>query len=217
MNGPTKRIAPASRAALVLLALAAVVAAATAGGCDDTDPTAPPPGEPVQRTFHFDEDMAGWLAVATDTLNPPIEWHVRHTTERARTGTGSVELHLANFNDQGKVWMERPFELSPGVVYQVDVEYAFATADWGDVNLFTVIAGVHPDPPRSAEDLTFQDDTGHGEGPDAGYVWQDRAYTFTAVAPGDSLLHVAIGVWGTWETARTYFVDDVSITFTPVG
>ncbi len=185
-------------------------------GCD-SDPTMPPPGEVVEATFTFDADMEGWEAVATDTLNPPIDWHVEHTTAEAHTGEGSVELFLENLNDQGKVWMERPFMLEPGTVYQVEVEYAFGTSDWGDVNLFTIIAGVHDDPPRSAEDLTFQDeDTGHGGDEDVGLVWQDRSHSFQTEAPSDGTVYMALGVWGTWETARTYFVDDVTVRFTPI-
>ncbi len=185
-----------------------------AAGCND-DPAAPSPGDPVEESFTFDENLEGWQAAATDTLNPPIEWHVQHTTERARMGSGSVELHLENFNDAGKIWMERGFELDPGVLYQVEVSYAFGTADWGDVNLFTIIAGVHDTAPRDADELTFQGETGHDEGQDAGYVWLDQAYDFLIPAPDDGTAYVALGVWGTWETIRTYYIDEVTVRFVP--
>ncbi len=187
------------------------------GGCDDSDPTLPPPGETIAENFAFEDGMEGWYAVATDTLSPPIEWHVEHTAEPSHTGAGAVELFLANYNDAGKIWMERPFDLEAGTTYEVEVDYAFGTTDWGDVNLFTIIAGVHSSPPREAEDLSFQGDTGHGQSQDAGLVWLDKSYSFTATASGAGTLYVALGVWGTWETPRTYFVDDVTVRFTPVG
>ena len=199
--------------------LPALLLAGTAvllSGCDD-DPVAPSPAEPVEQSFTFSQDMDGWQAAATDTLNPPIEWHVRHSTEESVVGDGAVELFLENLNDQGKIWMERSFELEPGVFYDVDIEFAFGTSDWGQVNLFTVIAGVHAEPPRDAEDLTFQDDTGHGGDEDVGLVWEDRTYRLSTQAPADGSVYVTIGVWGTWETARTYFVDDVTVRFTPMG
>ena len=30
----------------------------------------------------------------------------------------------------------------------------------------------------------------------------------------DGMIHVVIGVWGTWETPRTYYVDDVRVRLT---
>jgi hypothetical protein len=29
------------------------------------------------------------------------------------------------------------------------------------------------------------------------------------------MLFVVVGIWGTWETPRTYYVDDLSVQFTP--
>lgn len=184
-------------------------------GCGDSDPTEPVPGEPLEFSFTLDEDLQGWEGVATDTLEPAIDWHARHATDVPESDDSAAEIHLENLNDQGKVWIERPFELDPGVQYEVEVRFDFATADWGAVNLFTMIAGVHPTPPRSADALTFQDDTGNGADESIGHVWQERSYEFSTMAPDHGTVHVAIGVWGTWEASRHYFVDNVSVTFTP--
>lgn len=185
-------------------------------GCD-SDPTVPPPGEVIEATFTFEADMEGWEGVAIDTLNPPIDWHVEHSSTEGHTGEGAVELFLENLNDQGKVWIERPFVLEAGRAYEVDVEYAFGTSDWGDVNLFTIIAGVHEEPPRSPEDLHFQDeDTGHGGNENVGLVWEERNHSLQIVAPSDDTVYIALGVWGTWEAARTYLLDDLTVRFTPV-
>jgi hypothetical protein len=204
------QISPWTRAPLLFLFAGPLLSA-----CDSTDPVSP--GDPVESHFAFEVDMEGWQAAATDTLDPLIDWHVEHTTQEAAVGEGSVEFHLANLNDAGKIWMERSFDLAPGTTYEVALDYAFATSDWGDFNLFTIIAGVHADPPRSAGELTFQGNTGHGGSSDVGLVWLEKSYTFTQTVPTDGAVYVTIGVWGTWETDRTYFVDEVTIRFTPIA
>ncbi len=203
----------ALRMPLASVVLVHLVLSVTA--CDDGGPVDPTPGDPTEESFFFEDGMEGWEAVAIDTLNPPIDWRVEHTAERARSKTGSVELYLENLNDQGKIWMERAFELEPGVEYDVEIAFAFSTADWGDVNLFRIIAGAHESPPRDHEALVYQDETGHGQGSDAGHVWLEKEYELTLVAPEDGMVLVAIGVWGSWETARTYYVDEVFLRFTP--
>ncbi len=95
----------------------------------------------------------------------------------------------------------------------VSIEYAFASADFGSFNLWRIIAGALPESPETREDLepAFQDDTGNGMDSDSGFLWLDKAYDSSVAVGGDGMLWVAIGVWGTWETPRTYFVDDVQI------
>lgn len=164
--------------------------------------------------FGFESGMDGWVPRAVDVGDPPIPWSVAHTTERANGGSGSVRVHLDNVNDAGKIWMERALEVAPEEPYEVEIRFMLGTADWGDVNLFKVIAGAHGASPEEAADLTFRDDTGNGASTDAGYVWQERVYTARATADEDGMLWVSIGVWGTWETARTYYVDDVRLQLT---
>jgi hypothetical protein len=35
-----------------------------------------------------------------------------------------------------------------------------------------------------------------------------------AVSDPGGRIHIVIGVWGTWETPRTYYVDNVRLLFT---
>lgn len=196
-------------AALLTLPLALACAA-----CGN-DPVTPPDGDPTVDTFGFDQDLEGWTPDGTDLDDPPVDWSIEWTSDPSASGGGSVEFFLDNINDQGKIWIERAFDLEPNTTYDVELAYAFGTSDWGAINLWTIIAGVHVEPPETREDLTFQEDTGHGAEEDLGLVWTDRAYELTATTGEDGRLWVAIGVWGTWETPRTYFVDDVELTFTP--
>jgi hypothetical protein len=45
-------------------------------------------------------------------------------------------------------------------------------------------------------------------------VWLDKAYGLDVRSGSSGMLYVIIGVWGVWETPRTYYVDDVRIKFT---
>jgi len=112
----------------------------------------------------------------------------------------------------------------------VTVEYDFASADFGSFNLFRVITGVLPRPPlagglpepplaqgdgKGASTLdpsVFQGDTGNGQDADVGYRWMSKKYEFTARSGLDGTLHVLVGVWGTWESPRTYYLDNLRVT-----
>jgi hypothetical protein len=125
-----------------------------------------------------------------------------------------VELTLDNLNDAGKIWVEREFDsLEPNTTYEVTVSFAFATEDFGTINLWRIIAGVTTDAPEDADDLEFQGETGNGEDEDVGYQWLDKTYTFTAETDAAGELWVSVGIWGTFEVVRTYFVDDLQVRF----
>ena len=165
--------------------------------------------------FTFESDLGRWMADGTDLDDPPVTWSVERSDDLAESGDWSVRLSLDNLNDAGKIWMERAFELQPGATYDVEAAFDFASADLGDIGLWTIIAGVSEADPETVDDLAFRDETGNGASDDVGHVWGARTYSLgMATAGGDGLLWVALGVWGTFETPRTYFVDDIELTFT---
>jgi hypothetical protein len=164
--------------------------------------------------FSFEQSTRGWEAKGTDLGEPPIEWSIEPTDEMAKSGDISLKFILANLNDAGKIWIERPFSLKPNSPYWVNVRYAFASADWGNVNLFTIITGVVQEPPETPDGLVYQGSTGNGSETDVGYVWLKKDYNFIVQSGTDGILYVVIGVWGTWETTRMYYFDNVRITFT---
>ncbi|HET6638706.1 MAG TPA: hypothetical protein VFH82_08000 [Gemmatimonadota bacterium] len=178
------------------------------------DSTTGPDGIVVFETS-FESGFDDFVADGTDLDDPPIEWSIERTQEAADDGAWSVRLDLDNLNDAGKIWIERAFDLEPGVTYDVEVTYAFGTSDFGDVNTWTIIAGVDPENPELAGDLTFQGDTSTGEDEESGVVWLDKTHSFTATAGAGGELWVSLGVWGTSEFPRTYYIDDVRIEFTP--
>ncbi|HUP00490.1 MAG TPA: hypothetical protein VM737_03090 [Gemmatimonadota bacterium] len=160
------------------------------------------------------ESEFDWNPDGTDLDDPPVVWSVERSDVFAESGDWSVRFILENLNDAGKIWMERAFELQPGATYDIEIAFDFASADFGDINLWTIIAGASDRDPETRDDLTFQEDTGNGSDTDVGHIWLPKRYMFTRTADSAGLVHVALGVWGTSEFSRTYFIDDVEITFT---
>jgi len=186
---------------LVILVLAVLT------GCDNS-------GIPTSGTytFSFERDMEEWVANGTDLDNPPVEWSIERSSDIASDDKTAVRLYLNNMNDTGKIWIERIFDGEPDRTYQVRIEYDFASADWGDMNLWTIITSVSPQP--LVPGLLYHGDTGNSARPEDGFVWLRKSYDFNVKSGPDGKLYVLIGVWGTWETARTYYLDNVSISFT---
>jgi hypothetical protein len=183
------------------------------GACAE-DSTTGPDGTILFETS-FEEGFDGFQADGTDLDDPPVEWSIERSQEESEDGAWSVRLVLDNLNDAGKIWIERAFDLEPGVTYDVEVSYTFGTSDFGDINTWTIITGIAHEDPEIVDDLEFQGTTSTGEDEDQGLVWLEKSFSFTATANAEGELWVSIGVWGTFETPRTYFVDDVRVEFTP--
>jgi hypothetical protein len=182
-----------------------------AGCVDDTPDNGTPP-----YYYSFETDMQGWQVDGTDLSNPPINWSIEQSDDRATDGNTSIKLYLNNMNDAGKIWIEKQFELDPNTQYEVTIDYDFATSDFGSFNLFKIITGASLSNPETAGDLTFQDDTGHHQEEDIGYTWLNKSYTLTVQTSANGTIYLSIGVWGTWETPRTYYIDAVNISFNKV-
>ena len=183
------------------------------GACAEDSATGPD-GTVVFETS-FEVGFDGFAADGTDLDDPPIEWSVERSQEEADDGAWSARLELDNLNDAGKIWIERAFDLEPGVTYDVEVSYAFGTSDFGDVNIWTTIAGVGPEDPETIDDLSIRGSTATGLDEDTGVVWLDTVFTSTATASMNGQLWLSLGVWGTSEFPRTYYLDDLRIEFTP--
>ena len=163
----------------------------------------------------FEADLAPWAADGADLGDPPVTWSIVRSQDRAAEGTWSARLSLDNLNDQGKIWIEQGVgNLEPGRRYDVRISFSLATADFGSLNLWRIIAGASGADPETAAGLIFQDDTGNGAGSDVGFRWIEKSYQTDAVASAGGTLWFAIGVWGTSEFSRTYYVDRVHITLT---
>ncbi len=166
---------------------------------------------PQSMTFSFEQGFDGWTATGTDLDNPPDQWSIEPSQDMASKGKTSLKLYLNNVNDAGKIWIERSFNVEPQSYYQVHVSYDLASADYGNLNLWDIITGVVLEPPKTAGELVYEGDTGNGADADEGWLWLHKIYDLS-IRPGpESEIYVIIGVWGTWETARTYYLDNVEV------
>jgi hypothetical protein len=167
--------------------------------------------------FSFETGMEEWYARGIDLGDPPITWEVARTTERADTGTYSVRLTLDNLNDQGKIWIERRYEVAPDQEYEVSLTLALASTDYGTINLWRVLAGATPEQPVDASQLMSSKDTGNGSATDVGFQWTEKTVTMRTRSDEDGEIFVYAGIWGTSEFLRSYALDDVRVTFLRKG
>ncbi len=167
--------------------------------------------------FSFESDFEGWTAHGTDLElgDGFIDWSITRSEEKAKHGTASLKFSIDNRNDNGKIWVERPFTVEPNQIYQVNVKYAFASHDYGQANLFDIITGVLKKRPQTRYDLypALKNPTGNGSDSDVGHKWKNREYEFTLRSDDQTMLYVVIGIAGTHEVGRTYYFDNVSVTF----
>lgn len=175
-----------------------------------------PPSQ--SSTFSFEDGMQDWgtsgtdLEIGEETLN----WSIERSVEISTDGDASLKFYLDNMNDAGKIWIERRFDVNSDQEYRVKIEFDFATTDFGSVNLWRIIAGASHKSPETADDLmsSYRDSTGNGHDSDVGYQWLTKEYEFSASSSSQGELVVFVGVWGTWETPRTYFIDNLTVTLT---
>ena len=169
-------------------------------------------------TFSFEQGMEGWSAAAADTGPPHAPWSIERSGDLAYAGQEAVKFYVANYTDAAKIWMVRPFSGLPGRSYDIEVSYAFATADYGSINHFVLLTGIFETPPTDGPSLTagtVQEDTGNGAHSNVGYRWLRKNARASVQAPANGMLFVVVGIWGTWEGGKTYYLDDVAVQLTP--
>lgn len=185
---------------------------------DDDDPTAPT--TPISFQTSFEDGAAGFVADGTDLSDPMVTWSVDRTEAFASDGDASMVLALDNVNDQAKIWMEREIVgLKPDTDYLVELSFDFGSSDWGDVNLWTLFADVTGISPTVWSDFSdaYVTTTANGASEASGVIFDQKTVSMAARTEQDGRLHVSIGIWGTYEVARSYYVDDVGITVTEVA
>ena len=192
--------------------VAALLALACLGwGCTD-QVTNPRPSKGF--VFSFEGSMEGWSKNGLDLENPTVAWDIGLNLDMARDSTSSVRFYLDNVNDKAKIYIERAFAVDTSADYHVRVTYQLASRDFGDVNLWTIITGATSRPVASVGDLTPQGNTGNGYPSDVGPVWMYKSYEFDLRSSDAGKIYVQIGIWGTSEFPRTYYLDPVYVSFT---
>ena len=173
------------------------------------------PSAVVNDRFTFDANMEGWAAKATDIVvgEEEIAWSVERSDEQKDQGTHSLEFYQDNLTDAAKVWIEKAYTLEPDTEYEVRIDYRLGTKDFGNANLFKNVAGARASAPQTGADIQAiaRDETGNGATSDVGYRWLSKSYTSTVETDAAGKLYVVVGIWGTWETERSHYVDDLRV------
>ena len=175
----------------------------------------------INEFFSFENDMEGWTANGTDLEigDGFIDWSIMRSQEMARDGKTSLRFYLQNNNDNGKIWIERPFNVEPHQLYHGSVEYEVATRDSGVC--FELIAGVLKQQPKIGDDLipAYQDDACTGKNKNVGYKWLSKKYEFTLRTQEEQMVYAVVGIAGNFEVGKIYYFDNVRVTLTkkPVG
>lgn len=151
---------------------------------------------------------------SADLGDPPADWSIDCSSDIASDGNSAIRLYLNN-NDSnaGKIWISKTFDIEPHFAYRAHIEYDFASADWDNTNLWNIITAVLAGEPEEIEPVC-QGDTGNNAGPADGFVWSHKSYDFTVSTSFADSLCVLIGICGIPQTARTYYLDNVSVSLT---
>jgi len=169
--------------------------------------------------YSFEGSMDGWAADAADAMPGP-NWYINPSMDRATSGVWSLIMHMDNYNDATKIWIEKSFIVPTMQAYNVSLEWDFASRDFGMANLFNIILSAGNKDPESIADFLTIGHTGNGAGSDVGYKWMTKSYK-KQVTPvfvpnlNACVIWVGLGVWGTWETPRTYYLDNLYIDIWP--
>lgn len=163
--------------------------------------------------YSFENTHSGWDTTGIDLQvgGTTVHWSLHPSNELAIDSSFSMQYYLENYTDAGKIWIQKSFTVEQHKDYRVTIDYKLASRDFGMANLWTIITGVHLSPPITTQELTYQGHTGNGFDFDAGYIWLDKNYEFVINSDTSKNLWIAIGVWGTWEGPRTYYLDSLAI------
>ena len=165
-------------------------------------------------SYSFEGGLDGWFGTGVDLADPIVTWSVEASSEQASSGASAARLSVDNINGMAKVWMQRAATVEPSVAYDVDITFDFGTSDFGEINLWRILAGAHTGSPGTAAALTVRDATGNGSASNVGVQWLQKSYRMRAVSDPGGRIQIVLGVWGTFETARTYYIDNVRLLFT---
>lgn len=208
-----------------VLALGVGLAAALAGclGSGDDPPT-------VGFSDGFEEDLADWERasdVPDDPNRPgqPVAWDIERSTERAAAGAASLRFSLDGRQDDGTIWVVRDLAVEPGRAYEVSVR----AEAWSASESFNTLAhlvmfagtgrptdeGSFPSPGTNSSDAGVSPAGGLREPLNQAEGWRPYSFTWRTPTLEADAIAVAIGISAVWETALTYFVDEVRASAVP--
>lgn len=183
--------------------------------------SAPPEPDIHQLSDSFEGGISAWTINSMDVeVNSSIiDWYVVSSSEKSSHGSLSAKLYMDNLTDAAKVWLERKLIVDPNRTYSVSINFDLASHDYGAVNNFSILAKAFPQQPTTRDDVVsgvkdgdFPEGTFNGGVDD--FVWLDKSLTKSVKTADEGTIHIILGIWGTWEGARTYYFDDVTLNVT---
>ncbi len=159
--------------------------------------------------FNYEDGMEGWEPdhqITCGDATPPCEfvWGVQRSTEQAKQGRYSLRVSLDGRNDDGTVWIERPFSVPSTVT--VNLSFWLWSPSESQANRWPVLANVGIRNPRSEADFTIIGETDTAPG------WVQHTYSRTFKTGEATRIWVGYGVGATWEIARVYYLDVARVT-----
>ncbi|MBW3582050.1 MAG: hypothetical protein KY455_03030 [Euryarchaeota archaeon] len=167
---------------------------------------------PLPVATHSESFETGWGPWAADHQvqceddgTCTLDWSLERFQGVARSGTWSLENHINGILDDGVVWAEAPLLATPGTPVPVSITFHVLSEVHSDVNNWGVVAYLGEEDPEREDDFTVVGQTDQGAG------WRTFCHAAVVTPDADGKVWAAFGISVTWETPRTYYLDDVAV------
>jgi hypothetical protein len=125
-------------------------------------------------------------------------------------GTASARFTLDGSQDDGTIWLTRPFDVAAEESFRVQLTFDLWSASESFNTLANVAATAGSRPPREENDFNLGQPANQSEG------WRTYEYEFDVRSGSEGEIWVAFGISAVWETEMTYYVDDVRVEIAPI-
>lgn len=158
------------------------------------------------RSYSFEYGLSGWqMGYAGDGA-----WSMSRSTDEAYAGQYSIECYLDGTQGVGTAWLARSYPAPFDTLVQVNLAFQLYSAEQSDVNQWEVLGYVGTVPPTSRADFEV---IGYA---DTVAGWQRyRFERLQLTGQWPARVWVAFGMSSSWEYAREYYMDYVTVSMTP--
>jgi hypothetical protein len=162
------------------------------------------------HVFDFGTGFEGWQQQWHESSSPGgSDGVVTHLPFFGYLDSASLMFNMGNgFGDDGTLWIEKQFAVPPSVPTPVDLGFQLFNDEQSDLNNYEVKAVISTQNPNVQPDFTLIGETNTAAG------WVPFEYSQT-VNSTTGQVWVALGIRVAWETGRTYFIDNVTVSIPP--
>ena len=158
----------------------------------------------------FETSFDGWQQQWHNESPTGTDGVVTHSTQRGYLDGASLKFDMGDgFGDDGTLWIEKQFAVSPTLPTQVSVSFQLFNQEQSDFNAFQVKSAIGIDDPDEQIDFETIGSTDTAQG------WVPFTYEHV-IAPSSSPVWVAVGIRIAFETHRDHWIDRVVVTTTPI-